>query len=172
MNVCLMRCTPFDLRELLLHGFLQGCIPCAERFVGFEHVPEPQVVAPPGSSWLRCADDASGRQGLILSRRGTPHRCPHRLDPDSQGHRAAADTGESPSRRPPPRQYPESVSHRGRALQCYPHVGCLPQGVRCACEGHAVLLEQVVPVCMVSNNLYSISFQAEHISSPKSNAWA
>jgi hypothetical protein len=32
------------------------------------------------------------------------------------------------------------------------------------------LLEQVVPVRMVSNNLYSISFQAEHISSPKSNA--
>ena len=36
------------LRELLLQGFLQVCIRCAECFVGFEHVPEPQVVAPPG----------------------------------------------------------------------------------------------------------------------------
>jgi hypothetical protein len=34
------------LRELLLQGFFQRCISGAERCVGSEHVPEPQVVAP------------------------------------------------------------------------------------------------------------------------------
>ncbi len=147
------------LRELLLQGFLQGCIPCAERFVGFEHVPEPQVVALPGV--------VSGYD-VQMMRPDVRGRFFHEEVTPIDAHIASIQIAEGTERRSALGNHRDGGNRHGYIKNGF----CIEAGHCSAAHmldvQHEVpevlvkdtpfLLEKVVPVRMVSDNLYSISF--------------
>ena len=154
------------LGKLLLQGLFELCIPCAERLVGSQDVPEPQVVAPLG---VVAGDDVQ------MMRPDVRCRIFHEEVTPITATIAAIQVAEGTKRLPTLGNYRHGgygygyIQNRFRVETGHcstPHMLDIQHEVpNVLMKGTPFLLEQVVPVLMVCDNLYSTSFQADHVSS-------
>src|SRR5437867_3467078 len=159
------------LRELLLQGFLQSGIPGLERYVGSEHISEPQVIAP-----LRVVYSHQ----VQMMRPDLRSRFFHEEIASSiPAHIASIETAEATERRPTLGNHRDrghrhgNIKNRFRVETGYcsaPHMLDIQhKRLEVLVKDTPFLLEQVVPVRMIRNNLYSTSSQADHTSALQSH---
>src|SRR5712691_2067698 len=155
------------LRKLLLQGFLQRGIPGPERCVGSEHIPEPQVIAP-----LRVVYSHQ----VQMMRPDLRSRFFHEEIASSiPAHIASIKIAEATEQRPTLGNHRDRGHRHGNIKNGFrvetgycsaPYMLDIQnQRLEVLVQDTPLLLEQVVPVRMIRNKLYSISSQADHTSS-------